>query len=87
MPVSPFDLGSSENKWIIYDGEAEGKANFRESESDSHLSTTDHYSGSLGATVGCPFLKANVTGNYDNTVNCNADVSIYLPKLPLLNDE
>ena len=78
MPVSPFDLGSSDSKWLAYEGETEGKANFRDSESDSHLSTADHSSGSLGVTVGCPFLKANVTGNYDKTVNYNADVSNYL---------
>ncbi|KAI0965327.1 hypothetical protein F4678DRAFT_467666 [Xylaria arbuscula] len=69
VSLSPFEFGTKEAKWIVYDGKTDGKSTFRETESDSHSSTVDHYSGSLGVTVGCPFLKANVTGSYDKTVN------------------
>ena len=73
--ISPFNLGSDQEKWLSYDNKADSRASFREAESDSHLSTTNHYSGSLGATIGCPFLSANVTGTYDQTVIHNVDVS------------
>ena len=65
MSHSALDVAASS---LVYDGEVEGKAAFRDAESDSISSGTEHFSGSLGVTVGCPFLKANITGSYDKTV-------------------
>jgi hypothetical protein len=72
--VSAFDFLGRDGKWLVYDGKVDGHASFRNSESTTHESTSDHYSGSLGVTVSSVFLKASVTGSYDRTVNMTSDV-------------
>ena len=67
---SPLDLTNSS---LLYDSEVEGRAAFRDTET-SHSTGTEHFSGSLGLAVGCPFLSGNVTGTYGKTVVENRTV-------------
>lgn len=68
---------------MIYEGEIDGRASFKDAESASHTTELSHLSGSLGVTVGCPFLSVSVSGTYDKTVLENEDVSHYT-HLPML---
>ena len=49
-------------------------ATIRESTSTASKASSEHMSASLGVTVGCDFLSANVTGSYDETTTSNATV-------------
>ncbi|EUC40363.1 hypothetical protein COCMIDRAFT_109002 [Bipolaris oryzae ATCC 44560] len=46
-------------------------SSYREGNSFSSVQHSEHLSASLGVTVGCKFLSANVTGSYDETVSDN----------------
>ncbi|QUC19155.1 uncharacterized protein UV8b_03396 [Ustilaginoidea virens] len=72
---SPWDAQHLRAQKLLYEGAVEGKATYRDSESTSHSTGTEHTSGSLGATVGCAFLKASVTGSYDKTVLTTKDTN------------
>lgn len=51
-----------------------GTGSVREGRSSSTLQHSEHLSASLGATVGCSFLSANVTGSFDRAVSKNTAV-------------
>ena len=71
---SPFDDQDISSLKLEYTKKDNAKASYKEAVSSSHATSSEHYSGSLGITVGCPFLKANVTGTYDRMVMKSADV-------------
>lgn len=79
---SAFDV-EGHSKCLTYDAKIGCRASYRHSESSSHGSTTDHYSGSLGLAVNTLCVKASVTGTYDTTVTTTTDVSCSFSSLLL----
>lgn len=75
-PFVPFDQHQA---CMIYEPNGDAHAHFCSAESQSHESSTEHYSASIGATVDVKFASANVTGSYDKTVQENKDVCFALP--------
>ncbi|KAJ5939745.1 hypothetical protein N7466_002879 [Penicillium verhagenii] len=66
--ASPFSAHSIVTATIVPDASG-GVGVYREGYSTRSESSHEHLSASLGITVGYPFLNANVTGEYDSTVN------------------
>ena len=46
-----------------------GISGYRKGNSNSSVQYSEHLSASLGVTVGCKFLSANVTGSYDKSLS------------------
>lgn len=51
-------------------------ATFRECSSSASKASTEHMSGSLGVTIGCDYLNANVTGSFDESTSKNEEASL-----------
>lgn len=84
---SPFKSFEATDNYMIYEQRGDGRANYRSADSFSHGTSTVHYSGSLGATVGVIFASASVTGSFDRSIQENKDVShdSYCPTLLIPN--
>jgi hypothetical protein len=72
--VSPFSAQSIVTATMVPDPSG-GVGVYREGFSTRSESSHEHLSASLGITVGYSFLKANVTGAYDSTVDKTSNVS------------
>lgn len=75
---SPFIPLEQHQRCMIYQPNGDAHAHYCSAESQSHESSTEHYSASIGATVDVKFASANVTGSYDKTVQENRDVGTVL---------
>lgn len=80
MDQSAFTPFDPQAPYIKYESQGDRRAYFRSAESDSHGVSTQHYSGSLGATVDLTFAKVNVTGSYDKDIKENKDVRHLFPE-------
>ena len=70
--VSPFtELG---DQLIVYTNDDGGLSTYNSAKSTSSSSNSEHLSVSLGVSVGCPFLNASASGQYDKDVLENKDV-------------
>ena len=79
---SPFQTEPLHGIRLVYMCDENCQNSYRSAESTSCSRSDEHYSGSLGLTVGCSFLKANVTGSYDKTVITLANVSLSATQTP-----
>lgn len=73
--ASPFSAQSIVTATIVPDVSG-GVGVYREGFSTRSESSHEHLSASLGVTVGYSFLNANVTGEYDSTVDKKGNVSV-----------
>lgn len=69
-------IASGSSPWVskcpyIIDG---GISSYWEGNSSSSAQHSEHFSASLGVTVGCKFLSVSVTGSYDKSVSDNLAV-------------
>lgn len=71
---SAFVSFDSNTPYALYEPKGDTRAYFRSAESYSHGVSTQHYSGSLCATVDVGFATASVTGSYDKDIKENKDV-------------
>ncbi|OJJ42179.1 hypothetical protein ASPZODRAFT_147706 [Penicilliopsis zonata CBS 506.65] len=67
---SPFDLSEASLTTLLPET-GSWTASFRDGFSTHASSSHEHLSASLGLTVGCPFLSASVSAEYDRTVQNN----------------
>ena len=71
---SPFDCGALGHSTFVYTDDSGGRASYVSTSSTTVGSSRDHFSAGLGVTVGCSFLNASVSGQYDKDVMNNNDV-------------
>lgn len=59
---------------VVYTNSDGGQATYNSTKTTSSANNSEHLSVSLGVSVGCKFLNASVTGQYDKDVLENNDV-------------